>query len=651
MSRRSRPTDGPGLDGILVVAKPAGPDLARRRRARPAAGGDPRVGHGGTLDPFATGVLPRVPRQGDPARRVPPRGPQALPGDGLLRGVVDDRRPRGRADAGRRARDRTGRPSRRRSAASAARSSSGRRPTRAIKVAGRRAYAMARAGETRRARAARGDDPRARPRRLGRRRRPAAGRDRRGRVLGRDVRPVARPRPRRGGRQRGLPRRPDPDRERAVRARRRASTSTRSGPPRPTARRPARPLLLPDRRRARACRRSSLPDARDRRDRPRPGRSACRAGAVQLARDAADPPASTAPGGSSRSPGSRRHEARPGQGPRRPAAPVSRPVGRADGPDGPTAGRGRRRRSPDARHGRLFVVVGVFDGLHLGHALPPRPRSCRAAARARRRPAVITFDAHPDEILARRTRRRSCATPASGWSGSPRPASRSASSSTSTTRCGRPPYDAFVARIADRCRAGRVPHDARRGVRPRAGAARRPPLAALGASDGFEVGRRAAVHARRATRSAASDIRAAIAAGDLAAAERLARAGPSRSSGDVDAVRPTDRSRCPVALPPAGRYGRWSNRPGRRRAGSDRRGDVGRGRRRPRRPAPGLGDRARSCAATGRARATFARPAAEPATIRRSKKEDDQKFVFGGPSAARAGTEAGDHDRVCHQGR
>lgn len=49
---------GPGLDGILVVAKPGGPTshdvvaLVRRLAATK------RVGHGGTLDPFASGVLP-----------------------------------------------------------------------------------------------------------------------------------------------------------------------------------------------------------------------------------------------------------------------------------------------------------------------------------------------------------------------------------------------------------------------------------------------------------------------------------------------------------------------------------------------------------------------------------------------------------------
>jgi len=49
---------GPGLDGILVVDKPIGPTshdivgLVRRLAATR------RVGHGGTLDPFASGVLP-----------------------------------------------------------------------------------------------------------------------------------------------------------------------------------------------------------------------------------------------------------------------------------------------------------------------------------------------------------------------------------------------------------------------------------------------------------------------------------------------------------------------------------------------------------------------------------------------------------------
>ncbi len=54
----ARSSLGPGLDGILVVDKPIGPTshdlvgLVRRLSATK------RVGHGGTLDPFASGVLP-----------------------------------------------------------------------------------------------------------------------------------------------------------------------------------------------------------------------------------------------------------------------------------------------------------------------------------------------------------------------------------------------------------------------------------------------------------------------------------------------------------------------------------------------------------------------------------------------------------------
>jgi tRNA pseudouridine55 synthase len=54
----ARSSPGPGLDGILVIDKPIGPTshdlvgLVRRLAATK------RVGHGGTLDPFASGVLP-----------------------------------------------------------------------------------------------------------------------------------------------------------------------------------------------------------------------------------------------------------------------------------------------------------------------------------------------------------------------------------------------------------------------------------------------------------------------------------------------------------------------------------------------------------------------------------------------------------------
>lgn len=59
MTRKERPENASTeLDGILIVAKPAGPTshdiVALVRRLT----GVRRVGHGGTLDPFAAGVLP-----------------------------------------------------------------------------------------------------------------------------------------------------------------------------------------------------------------------------------------------------------------------------------------------------------------------------------------------------------------------------------------------------------------------------------------------------------------------------------------------------------------------------------------------------------------------------------------------------------------
>ena len=49
-------------------------------------------------------------------------------------------------------------------------------------------------------------------------------------------------------------------------------------------------------------------------------------------------------------------------------------------------------------HGPLFAVIGVFDGIHIGHRYL---LSCLVEEAHRRaaRPAVVTFDSHPDEIL------------------------------------------------------------------------------------------------------------------------------------------------------------------------------------------------------------------------------------------------------------
>jgi tRNA pseudouridine55 synthase len=48
--------------------------------------------------------------------------------------------------------------------------------------------------------------------------------------------------------------------------------------------------------------------------------------------------------------------------------------------------------------GRVYIAVGVFDGLHRGHMYLLRELR-RAAQRAGARPMVVTFDAHPEELI------------------------------------------------------------------------------------------------------------------------------------------------------------------------------------------------------------------------------------------------------------
>ena len=47
--------------------------------------------------------------------------------------------------------------------------------------------------------------------------------------------------------------------------------------------------------------------------------------------------------------------------------------------------------------GPIFAVIGVFDGIHLGHRYLLRHLVLEAAAHARA--TVITFDSHPDEVI------------------------------------------------------------------------------------------------------------------------------------------------------------------------------------------------------------------------------------------------------------
>ena len=199
-------------------------------------------------------------------------------------------------------------------------------------------------------------------------------------------------------------------------------------------------------------------------------------------------------------------------------------------------------------HGPLFAVIGVFDGIHLGHRYLLGRLVEEARARSAR-PTVITFDSHPDEILvgaappllldqAERLRML-------GEAGVEVVVVQHFDAALRSTE-----YDEFVHRITSRTRlAGLLMtpdaafgHD-RRGT-PEA-------VRALGEVDGFDL-----VVAQpfevdgRSVRS--SDIRSAIGAGDLETAEGLL-GRPYAVVGEVGADG-TVTFDMPVASPPAGSY-------------------------------------------------------------------------------------------------
>ena len=202
--------------------------------------------------------------------------------------------------------------------------------------------------------------------------------------------------------------------------------------------------------------------------------------------------------------------------------------------------------------GPAFVVVGVFDGLHLGHAYLLRHLVSEAAARGAR-PAVVTFDHHPDEVLvgvappllldpAERLERLEEA-------GVEVTVVQHFDAALRAT-----PYDAFVERI--RSRVGLtgflMTPDAAFGFERRGTPAA---LAELGARDGFEV-----VVVPPFTIDGqevrSSTIRAAIVAGDLAAAARLLGRPVTVSGAAGDPVDGGSRLafELPMALPPDGDY-------------------------------------------------------------------------------------------------
>jgi len=206
---------------------------------------------------------------------------------------------------------------------------------------------------------------------------------------------------------------------------------------------------------------------------------------------------------------------------------------------------GVERLSP--RLGPVFVVVGVFDGLHLGHAYLLR-HLVNESARHGAAPTVITFDHHPDEVLV----------------GNAPPLlidpherlERFAAAGVAITvvqhfddELRRTTYETFIERIRARVdlRGFVMTPDAAFGFERRGTP---PALATLGRRDGFEVvvvppfdldGRK--------VRS--SEIRELIRTGDLAgAAELLGR--PVTLTGTV-----SDGDllfELPMSIPPDGRY-------------------------------------------------------------------------------------------------
>jgi riboflavin kinase/FMN adenylyltransferase len=202
--------------------------------------------------------------------------------------------------------------------------------------------------------------------------------------------------------------------------------------------------------------------------------------------------------------------------------------------------------------GPAFIVIGVFDGLHLGHAYLLDHLRHEAAGRGAH-PAVITFDHHPDEVLmgqappllldpAERLDRLAAAgveiTVVQHFDAALRET----------------PYDTFVERIRDgiELRGFLMTPDAafgyERGGTPET-------LAELGERDGFDV---VVVPPftldGRPVRS--SEIRAEIAVGNLVAAEALL-GRPVTLTGVVEDAGPDGVAlgfELPMALPPAGDY-------------------------------------------------------------------------------------------------
>jgi riboflavin kinase/FMN adenylyltransferase len=202
----------------------------------------------------------------------------------------------------------------------------------------------------------------------------------------------------------------------------------------------------------------------------------------------------------------------------------------------------------DRSLGRIFVVVGVFDGLHLGH-LYLLDELRRAAAEHDAVPVVITFDHHPDEILTGAAPPLLC-DPEERLARLAAAGVEATVVATFDVALRMTPYDAFVRAIAERADlAGFLMTPESAFGHDRLGTPET--VAALGRSLGYgvEVVPPFLVDGRPVS---SGEIRRAIAEGRLVDAERLL-GRPYAVTGTVadgDAV----TFPMPVALPPVGTY-------------------------------------------------------------------------------------------------
>jgi riboflavin kinase/FMN adenylyltransferase len=202
--------------------------------------------------------------------------------------------------------------------------------------------------------------------------------------------------------------------------------------------------------------------------------------------------------------------------------------------------------------GPAFVVIGVFDGLHLGHAYLLEHLVSEAAARDAR-PTVITFDHHPDEVLMGK------APPLLLDPGERLERLAAAGVAVTVVQAfdealRQTPYDAFVERIRARVALTGflMTPDAAFGFERRGTPAA---LADLGERDGFDVVV-IPTFGLDGQEVRSSTIREAVVAGDLTTAARLLGRPVTLTGSIGGAVDGRTRLdfRLPVALPPDGDY-------------------------------------------------------------------------------------------------